>query len=171
MVFQINDYVVYGGRGVCKVNEIGGLDIGDIDKEKMFYTLEPVYSKGSVVYTPVHNSKVTMRKILSKDEAKKLIDEIPNIETILATDDKKSELVYKEAIRTLDCREWIKIIKTLYLRKQDRIAQGKKITNTDEKYLRMAEENLFGELAIPLEIEKDEVEDFIAARIEQLEIN
>lgn len=168
-MFQINEYVVYGGSGVCKVNKIGNLDISGIDKDKSYYTLEPLYSKGSIVYTPIDNSRVIMRKILSKDEAWELINDIPNIETIWGTDEKKIEEVYKDAMKKYDCREWIKIIKTLYLRKQDRIAQGKKGTSTDERYLRMAEDNLFGELAIPLEMPKDKVEDFIVARVELLE--
>lgn len=169
-MFEINDYVVYGGSGVCKVNKIGTIDISGIDKDKLYYTLEPVYSKGSLVYTPVDNTKAIMRRILSKEEARKLIDEIPNIEIITAADDKEYEAVFKEIMKKQECREWIQIIKTLYLRKQNRIAQGKKTTNTDEKYLHLAEDRLYGELAIPLEMPKDQVEDFIVARVESLEI-
>lgn len=168
ILYQINDYVVYGGNGVCKVNEIGTLDIGGIDKEKLYYTLEPLYSKSSKVYTPIDNVKVIMRNILSKEEARVLIDDIPNIETIWAADDKKTEAVYKESMKMYDCREWIKIIKTLYLKKQERIEQGKKITNTDERYLQIAENSLYGELAITLGMSKDKVEDFIGTRVEQL---
>lgn len=169
VVFQINDYIVYGGIGVCKVNKIGTLTIGGIDKAKSYYTLEPLYSKGSIVYTPINNSKVIMRKVLSKDEACKLIDDIPNIQTKSVTDDKNCEEIYKEALKKYDCCEWIKTIKMLYLRKQDRITQGKKMSNTDESYLSMAEDCLYGELAIPLEIPKDKVVDYITARTKLLE--
>ena len=46
------------------------------------------------------------------------------------------------------------------------MAEGKKITSGDEKYLHLAQEYLYGELAIPLEMEKNEVEAFICARVE-----
>jgi CarD family transcriptional regulator len=71
-------------------------------------------------------------------------------------------------MKKCDCRDYVRIIKTLYLRNQARIAEGKKVTVADKKYLNMAEEYLYGELAIPLEIDKNEVEWFITARIKIL---
>lgn len=162
-MFQVNDYVVYGVNGVCRVKEIGTLNISGSNTDKLYYTLEPLYSKGSMVYTPIDNQKVIMRKILSKDEAWKLIDDIPNIEIISSTDDKNRDELFKGAMKKYDGREWIKIIKTVNVRKQERIAQGKKIAFTDEKYLHMAEDNLYGELAISLEMPMDKVQDFIIA--------
>lgn len=169
-MFQVNDYVIYGVNGVCTVKEIGALNISGSNTEKLYYTLEPLYSKGSLVYTPVDNQKVIMRDILSKDDAWKLIEDIPNIETIEDTDDKNREALYKESMKKYDCREWIKIIKTVNIKKQERIAQGKKIVAADEKYFRIAEDGLYGEFAIALGIPKDEVEEFIIARFEQLEV-
>lgn len=165
-MFQVNDYVIYGVNGVCMVKEIGSLNISGSNTEKLYYTLEPLYSKGSLVYTPVDNQKVIMRDILSKDEAWELIDDIPNIETIEDTDDKNREALYKESMKKNDCREWIRIIKTVNIKKQERIAQGKKIVAADEKYYRIAEDGLYGEFAISLGIPKDEVEEFIIARVE-----
>ena len=64
----------------------------------------------------------------------------------------------------------MKIIKTLYLRKKSRLAEGKKVTAVDEKYLKIAEANLYGELAIALEMKKDEVESYIFKRISEQEL-
>ena len=64
-----------------------------------------------------------------------------------------------------DCRQWISIIKTIYIRKQERSAAGKKLTATDEKYLRLAEDNLYGELGFALNKDKDEMEAYITERI------
>jgi CarD family transcriptional regulator len=168
-MFQINDYIVYSGTGVCKVNSIGPLNLEGANKDKKYYTLEPVYKKGNTLYTPVDNQKVVMRKILSKEETEKLIENIPNIDIILITDEKEREKEYKELIKKNDCTAWVKIIKSMYMREMKRIAEGKKITNTDKKYLNMAEESLYGELAIPLEIPKEEVEEYITSKIEELE--
>ena len=49
-----------------------------------------------------------------------------------------------------------------------RSAQGKKITSTDEKYLKMAEDYLYSELEILLEIPKSQMEQYITVRMEQL---
>jgi CarD family transcriptional regulator len=69
-------------------------------------------------------------------------------------------------MRKCDCTEWIRIIKTLYQKKMTRLAEGKKVTTGDEKYLRQAEENLYGELAVALGINRDEVKDYIINRVE-----
>lgn len=167
-MYEIGDYIVYGRNGVCKVVDIGSLDLSGIDQKKVFYTLQPVYSKSSTVYTPVDNDKIIMRRILTKGEAKNLIDEIPEIELLWIENDKLREQQYKEAMNKYDCREWVKIIKTLYVRKQERMAQKKPITNTDEKYLQAAEDYLYGELSIPLGIPKEEMEEFISAKIEPM---
>lgn len=164
-MFKIDEYIIYGTNGVCKVNSIGTLDIGGIDKNRLFYTLEPVYSKGSAVYTPVDSTKVIMRKIVTKEEALELIDDIPNIETIPASNDRFQEDGYRAAMKKHDCREWVKIIKTLYLRKQERILNGKKFTSTDERYMGLAENGLYGELAVALNISKQDVEEYIVKRI------
>ena len=55
----------------------------------------------------------------------------------------------------------MRIIKTIYMRKQKRIQAGRKVTAVDAKYFHMAEENLYGELAVALNISRKEVEDYI----------
>lgn len=61
--------------------------------------------------------------------------------------------------------EWIKIIKTLWLRNQQRLSQGKKITAMDRKYFKMAEDNLYGELSVSLEIPKEKMEEYITEKV------
>ena len=75
--------------------------------------------------------------------------------------------MYKEAIRTCNCVEWVRIIKTLYLRKKSRLAAGKKVTSSDAKYLHLAEEILYGELSVVMGIPKDEVETYITHRVHE----
>lgn len=167
-MFEVGDYIVYGINGVCKVEKIGTVNVSGIPKDKMYYTLIPVYSKGSKVFTPMDNQKVIMRSVISKEEALELIDSIKDMDLLWESNDKKREQVYKESIRKCDCKEWVRIIKTLYLKKQSRIAEGKKMSAGDERYLHLAEENLFGELAIPLQMEKEKVEEFITDRVDIL---
>ncbi|MEG2775316.1 MAG: CarD family transcriptional regulator, partial [Acetivibrio sp.] len=90
-----------------------------------------------------------------------LIDHIKDVEVLWIPDEKGREEAYQTALNTCNCEELVKIIKTLYVRNESRIADGKKMTNSDRKYLKLAEEFLYGELALPLGIEKSEVEAFI----------
>lgn len=162
-MFNVGDYIIYGSSGVCQVTSIGKLSISDDDK--LYYTLVPVYSKASTVYTPIDNEKVVMRSVITKEEAEKLVDEINMIETIWVDDEKKREETYKKALRTNECTEWVKIIRTSYLRIQDRKSNGKKVISSDEKYLKAAEEYLYGELSIALGMDKEKVHQYIAEKV------
>ena len=102
---------------------------------------------------------------MTKEEAEELIDSIPEIDELWVSNDKLREEKYKETMKSCECRDWIKIIKTLYLRKQERIAQGKKTTAMDDRYLRLAEENLYSELSLALGIPKDGMEEYITKRM------
>lgn len=166
-MFKIGSIIVYGNHGPCEVTAVGTITTQGVDKEKLFYTLCPYYSRTSKIFTPVDNQKVIMRAILTKNEVIQIIDEMNEIEVLWISDEKKRESEYKEALSKCDCRELVRIIKTIYARKLERIAEGKKITAADERYFKMAEENLYGELAIPLELTKEETREFVVDRVEQ----
>lgn len=160
-MFGIGEYVVCGNKGVCIVEDVTTLDISGVDKEREYYILKPLYMAGSTVYVPVDSAEKSMRRVLKRDEAQKLIKEIPDIPLLVITNEKLSEQMYRECIRSNDCEELIKIIKTIYLRKQKRMQAGRKVTAVDAKYFHLAEDNLYGELAVALEMPKDEVEGYI----------
>lgn len=160
-MFQVNDVVIYGHHGVCEITNVGTLKMPMADQEKLYYTLRPVYHKESAVYAPVENRKIIMRSVITKEEAEELIKRIPEIETVWILNEKAREVQFKEALHTCDCEELIKIIKTLYQRKKQRIESGKKVTVVDEKYFRQAEDKLYEELAFVLGMEKRDVSTYI----------
>lgn len=169
-MFEKGEYVVYAGSGICRVDDITRLDMAGIDKKKLYYDFTPLHMAGSKIYSPVDSDRVTIRKVLTEEEAHQLIDEIPEIEELWVGNEKMREEKYKEALLTCSCRDLVKIIKTLYLRKQERLSQGKKITVIDERYLKMAEDNLYSELAFAMDKEKNEMAGIIADRIEHLKL-
>ena len=114
-MFNIGEYIVYGNRGVCEVADVGKMSMSAMDKDKLYYTLVPVYARGSKIYSPVDNQKVAIRPIISQQEANDLIDSMPSIGYVEDVDYKKREVIYKDAIRTGKCEELIKVIKTLEL--------------------------------------------------------
>ena len=78
-MFQIGDYIVYGTSGVCRVEKIGPVDLPDVSKDKLYYTLSPVRNPGGHIYTPVDNQRVVMRPILTEDETEQLMKALPDI--------------------------------------------------------------------------------------------
>ena len=165
-MFQVGDYVICSNKGVCEVENITVLNISGADKEKEYYILKPLYSAGSTVYVPVDSQKDhTMRKVLERTEAERLIGTIPEIPLLVITNDKMTEQMYKDCMKSNDCQELVKLIKTIHQRKQKRIQAGRKITAVDAKYSHLAEENLYGELAVALDLTREEVSGYITAAI------
>lgn len=166
-MFCAGDLVVYGRSGICEVTEVTTMKMDGVPKDRLYYILELYRDKAGRIFTPVDNQKVVMRSVISEEEATALIDRMPEIEELWITNDKLREAKYKECMNTCQCIEWIKIIKTLYLRRQQRVAQGKKITAIDERYLKMAEGSLYAELSIALGIPENEMEAYIINRLEE----
>ena len=167
-MFEIGELIIYGGNGVCRVEKIGPIDTGMGTKGRMYYTLNPLKNKDSRIFTPVDNEKVIMRPTMTKEDALALIDQMQNVETLWIGDERRRETEYKEAVRKCDCREDVKIIKTIYLRKEARLADGKKVTAVDERYYAIAEENLYGELAVALGMDRDQTKTFVEQRVKEL---
>lgn len=167
-MFKVGDFVVYGSDGVYQVDKVGPLNMSGVPKDKMYYTLVSPYMKGSKIFSAVDNRKVIMRAVMNRDEAMDLIDSMKDMDLLEIQDEKKRNEVFKEALRTYDCRELVKIIKTLYVRQEQKIAVGKKNTAGDEKYFHIAEERLYGELAISLNMGKKEVKEYVEKRVAEL---
>lgn len=159
-MYQIDEFVIHTTGGICQVKDIAPLEIPGSDKNKKYYFLLPVSAKGSKVFVPVDND-ATIRKIYSKEEALELISKVPSIDELQIDNEKLRETRYKEVIRSCDLYELVSVLKNLYMRKRKRIEEGKKSTATDDKYFKIAEENLFGELAFVLQMNKDDMAEFV----------
>ena len=150
-----------GNNGICAIQNISTIDIPDVDPDRLYYILQPVYTKSSVVYIPVDNDKIVMRKVLTKEQVNELIDHIPQIDAIVEMNDKLREEKFKECMKNHKCEDWIRVIKTLYLRRMERLEKGQKVTATDARYMKAAEDNLYLEFSMALGIDRDEVESYI----------
>ena len=153
-VFQKGERVVCGSKGVCVVEEITTLDIAGVDKKREYYILKPLYLSSSTVYIPVDTAEGSMRKVLAHEEAESLIRQIPEIPLITIANDKLLDL--------------IRIIKTIYLRKRAREKAGRKETAVDARYFRIAEDQLYGELAVALDMSRENVESYINTSLQSV---
>ena len=164
-MFQAGDVIVCGTHGVCRVEKVGPLSSAVADRDRLYYTLKPLYERGSVVFTPVDNEKMVIRPVISREEALRLIDGIRDAEALGIEDERKREENYKTALKSCGAEELVKMTKTINARKRSRAARGKKATDADSRYVKLAEDYLYGELAISLDLERDQVKAFIRERI------
>ncbi len=164
-MYQINEYVIYASSGVCQIGDITTLNLEHVPKDREYYVLFPK-NQGGTIYVPVDIASTKMRKLITKEEAERLIKKIPQIEPFEITNEKLLEESYKKCMRSNACIEWIRLIKCLYERKQLRLSEGKKPTALDEKYMHMAEDALYLELQTALEMQKDQVLEYIRKEME-----
>ena len=165
-MFEKGEYVVYGTKGICVVREVTTLQLDGTNKDRLYYMLCPLGQKDSKIFVPVDSNKTRMRRVISREEAGNLIHRIPDIQEITLENEKLREETYKQCLRSCDCSELVRVIKTLNVRMNQRTAAGKKVTATDERYFRMAEDSLYSELSLALDIPKDDMEKYIASQIE-----
>ena len=169
-MFGINEIVVYGSTGVCRIEDIGTPEFHGVDRSQSYYTLKPVFGDG-VIYCPVNNPRVFIRPVISKEQAEKLIEAIPSVHA-QAYHNRSTQLLtehYNEVISSHKCSDLIELIMSIYHKKQALAGQKRRLGQVDERFMKRAQNLLYGELAVALGIEKDGVEQYIASRMEQIE--
>ncbi|MCI8809010.1 MAG: hypothetical protein HFF84_02585 [Oscillibacter sp.] len=167
-MFQPGDMVVYGSTGVCRVEDVSALEgAKGSDKNKKYYRLSPLQQDG-VIYAPVDNAKVPMRPVISAEEAEALIDLIPSIDASACRAPTLQALAqhYQSAVRSSDCRDLIGMMKSIYNKRRMVEAQKRHLGMVDERYMKQAERLLYGEFSVALGIPFDEVQPYIASRID-----
>ncbi len=153
-MFKVNDLVVYENGGVCSVEEIGSPDF--VKNEEVYYTLQPIFDKAGTIYVKVQNDRHVLRPIISKDESKKYLDNISNIEPMYSDNDKQRDKEFKEAIRSCECKQWFSMLKGIIKERKRREAGGKKLNMSDDRNMQKVGKLLTSEYSAVLEIPFDE---------------
>lgn len=165
-MFKTGDLVFYGNTGICRVLDI----TSDVPTQKeescKYYILAPLY-QNCTIYVPVGTKKIYMRSIISRDEANQLIDMIPYVRADAYYSRALNELTkhYNTSLQTHNCLELIRLCKSIYQKREDIEQNNRKLGAIDEKFIKRAEDHLFGELAAALSIEKDQVNEYITTRL------
>lgn len=163
-MYEVGSLIIYGRNGVCRVEEIKENEISG--ECRLFYVLKPLYQKCNITIA-VDNTKIFTRPIISRDEAHTLIDKMPDIKAEPYHNRNLNQLRdhYKNWLDSHECIRIVEMTKSLYAKRCEAECEKKKFGTVDERFLKEAEELLFGELAAALEIEKSAVPEYINARI------
>ena len=81
-MFEKGEYVVYGSKGVCWIQDITNIDIPGADQKRLYYIMHPVQNSEQTLYLPTDSTKAIIRRVMTKEEANQLIQEIPLIEDL-----------------------------------------------------------------------------------------
>ena len=163
-MFQIGNFVLNATNGICEITDVVSMNMSGTLKD--YFVLVPVEEKTAKIYIPVDVAENRIRPVLSKDEAMDVIHGIPQIDETWVENEKERERIYKEALNSKDPMRLISIIKTLYRRRKERLDAGKKTTAIDERYFKMAENQLFAELGFALGEPKQNMRQIIQEAME-----
>ncbi len=164
-MIKINQHVVYGSNGICKVVDKREECFGG--EPKMYYVLSPVSDEQTTLYLPADSpdAELRVKNVLSVDEVQSLIQSMPTEETMWIEDDRTRGERYRDIVSKGNRAELVRVTKTLYEHQQTLSQSGKKLRVADKNVLQQAEKILFDEFAVVLGIESGDVAEFIAAQL------
>ena len=164
-MYNVGDLIMYGTTGVCKIDSISEKSFGP-DEDRLYYVLDPLYQSGTI-FAPVDNEKVFMRPVMSSEEALALIDNMPSVEAEVFKSSSIQQLSkhYQSVIGTHDNEELIRLTKSIHMKKEEAMKMNRHLGQIDKKFMKRAEDLLFGEIAAVLQIPREEVVGFIEDRI------
>ncbi len=157
---DVGSYVVYR-KEVCQISQIKKNYFKGLD----YYHLVPIEDETLQVDVPVNIDKKLLRDLITKKEVERIISKLNQIET-LDLKDKNLENTYKELLNSDNLEDYVRIIKTTYLRNKERVANKRKASDKDNYYFHLAEKYLYNEFSIVLGMSYEETKDYILKKAE-----
>jgi CarD family transcriptional regulator len=169
MMYRVNDAVLYGTQGVCKITEISEKNL--CGKPTEYYVLKPVQDDKATIFVPINSeiASMNMHPVMSAEEVYTLIKNMPGADFIWIEEDVIRRNRYQEILTGGDRMELVKLIKTLHQhqqRQRDK-GKGKEMPLAEKHMLKEAEKILHGEFAYVLNMKYEQVLPFI---IEQMQV-
>ena len=156
-MYKESDIVVYGTEGVCRIQ--GTTEKKFDGKTIQYYILTPIYKETETVYVPIGNerSMSKMRHVLSLEEAKSLVESVPQEPMEWVKSDRERQKLYRDILLYGTSKDILLMTRTLYLHRLKQIEHGKKLHASDERFMKEAEKMLFQELAYVFGIKVEDV--------------
>ncbi|MDL2295765.1 CarD family transcriptional regulator [Lachnospiraceae bacterium OttesenSCG-928-E19] len=167
-MYKVDETILYGSHGVCRIVEISERKFNDSIRE--YYVLRPIFDEKATLFVPIDNENLVakMRQVLSKEEIQDLIQAIPDGELIWIENEPARKEKYKAILSEGDRMELIQLIKTLHIHQTKQQEKGKKLHISDERFLKDAEKLLHAEFAHVLKMNIEEVSSFIMDKLKKL---
>lgn len=151
-MYSVGDYLVHPGQGVCQVRDV-------TSGPQAVYQLLPIGKRHPVhISFPVANEG-RLRPVLSRAEARQIIEDYPTIEveSFQARNNSLEEEHYRNEMRQGSCRDSVRIVKTFRARIAELSSRNKKPPVAYERILKEASERSCSELAVALDCTPEDV--------------
>lgn len=170
-MYHTGETVMYAGTGVCKITDIVKQNFTNTE-ERTYYVLKAVYdSSGTTIYCPVDNAEIKIRDLLSRKQIEEMLcgnccdDENPK--QPLWTDNASArKRLFTQIVKDGNQPEIFQLITEIHEKQQEMQQNGKKLHISDEKIMHEAEKIISQELAYTMNINIDEVADFVTQKMQ-----
>ncbi len=151
---------MHSKSGVCRILSIKK-NVNDSDPRAKYYELEPVYTKGTTILTPVDNDRIFLRYLYSKEELESMIQQLPSLVLEWEDDQKARKTISDKVINSGDLEQLLELVATLYVKDKERKEAGKQLNIADQQNLKYATNLINEEFAYVYDVNIGVVEDFI----------
>ncbi|MCC8043400.1 MAG: CarD family transcriptional regulator [Oscillospiraceae bacterium] len=164
-MFCVNDVVLYGNEGVCRIDDITQRSFGD--KSGDYYVLRPVNNGQLTLYVSVANGNLEskVRKMVTADEITEIIDSTAHSAPHWINDENERKLRFKEIISSGDRRAILQVIRSIYVHRDEQLQKRKKLHAVDEYMLKDAEKILYDEFAYVLNLKPEQVGELLTSKL------
>lgn len=169
-MYRINDTVMYGVNGVCKVINIEDKVI--LGNKKKYYVLKSETNDKSIFYIPVDNETLVskMKNLMTVEEISEMIEEgVLEADDWIANESIRNER-YRRIIESGNQKELFKMIREIFHEKQRKQVNKKRLKAKDVQFFKDAEQILHSELQYVLKLSGEELISYIEEKINQLAI-
>lgn len=170
-VFAAGDKVVYH-HDVCVVKGLEEAYANDED----YLGLEALFKNALIFHIPVRSCDKLLRPVITREQALKLIDSLPKTDALQdpvisgtaggSVANHRLRESYREYLRSSDIDDLIPLLKAIYQHIEKRYEKGKTPSSADRDYFNEIETMLYNELAVALEIDRDDIKGFVEERLE-----
>ncbi len=151
-MYEIGEYIVHPGQGVCKVAAI-------VEEPMAMYELTPIGERHSMKISFPMASAGRLRRVLTRDEAEELIAQYPTMQpdSYTGRSNALEEEHFKREIRQGTCEDTMRIVKTFRLRIEQTRARNKKPPVVYERIFKQASQRSLDELSVALGMSVEDV--------------
>ena len=153
-MYSIQDYVVCGSSGVCRVEDICVPSYAVL--KVPHYVLQPIYDHKTKVTIPAEGGNARFRNPIDREEAEAFFIRFAHCELLFCSDNRYVAKFASEILSSGEWLRWLGLLKGFTQKNMQQKARGKTLTMREDSLYTRIKTLVMGELAFALGISPEE---------------
>jgi CarD family transcriptional regulator len=125
-----------------------------------------MHDQNCVMYVPVDSNCVFLRALITREELEALVEQIPVIDPIGYDNAKALKNGYQACMSAHIPTEWIRVLKTVYLRLHDEKNPNRRLSDTERTTCETAGKYLLTEVSLALGVTVQQAREYLACHLQ-----